>query len=173
MAFGPTPTPGERGSVNVFNQFAVAEKTPFDVSKLAEKFKYRDTGWTIPEAFLGIMFKAGMADGQFTEPEAKAIEQVASRSRALRALSSADLGALNNSVNEKLNNRSDALREACQTLPADMCLPIFAHCVDIVLSDGQLDESEAKFLQQLAELLDIEPDNSRRVMEVLLLKAQY
>jgi uncharacterized tellurite resistance protein B-like protein len=54
-----------------------------------------------------------------------------------------------------------------------MCLPVFAHCVDIVLSDGQLEESEAKFLQQIAELLDIEPANSRRVMEVLLLKAQY
>jgi uncharacterized tellurite resistance protein B-like protein len=119
------------------------------------------------------MFKAGMADGQFTEPEAKAIEQVAARSRALKSLSAADLAAVNNSVNEKLNQRSDALKECCQTLPADMCLPVFAHCVDIVLSDGQLEESEAKFLQQIAELLDIEPANSRRVMEVLLLKAQY
>jgi uncharacterized tellurite resistance protein B-like protein len=170
MALGPASN--ER-TVNVFNNFAVAEKSPFDVDKLADRFRHRNTGWTIPEAFLGIMFQAAMADGAFDEAEAAAIQQVASRSRALNSLSPQDLAAVNNSVNDKLKNRSDALKEACETLPADMCLPVFAHCVDIVLSDGQLLKPEGEFLQRLAEMLDIQPENARRVMEVLLLKAQY
>lgn len=170
MALGPAQN--ER-SVNVFNQFAVAEKSPFDVNKLADRFRHRNTGWSIPEAFLGIMFQAAMADGAFDEAEVAAIQQVAGRSRALNTLSPQDLAATNNSVNEKLKNRPDALKEACETLPADMCLPVFAHCVDIILSDGQLLKTEGEFLHQLATMLDIEPDNARRVMEVLLLKAQY
>jgi uncharacterized tellurite resistance protein B-like protein len=171
MALGPAQN--ERSSVNVFQQFTVAEKSPFDVNKLADKLRHRNTGWTIPEAFLGILFQAAMADGSFDESEVTTIQQVAGRSRALTTVSPQDLAALNNSVNEKLKNRSDALKEACETLPADMCLPVFAHCVDIVLSDGQLLKTEAEFLQQLSAMLDIEPDNARRVMEVMLMKAQY
>jgi uncharacterized tellurite resistance protein B-like protein len=172
MALGPAQN--ERSAVNVFQQFTVAEKSPFDVNKLADKFRHRNTDWSIPEAFLGIMFRAAMADGTFEEAEIAAIQQVAARSRALKALSPQDLAATNNSVNEKLRTRGEgALKEACETLPADMCLPVFAHCVDIILADGQLQKSEAEFLQELAGMLDVTPENARRVMEVLLLKAQY
>ena len=114
-----------------------------------------------------------MADGVFDGVEVQAIQTVAQRSRALTAMSPEDLAKTNDIVNEKLRNRPDALKEACETLPADMCLPVFAHCVDIVLSDGQLLVDEAEFLQQLIRLLDIDPANARRVMEVMLLKAQY
>lgn len=169
MALGPA----QNSPVNVFQQFTVAEKSPFDVDKLADRFRHRNTGWSIPEAFLGIMFQAAMADGAFDAAEVAAIQQVASRSRALNSVSPQELAAANNSVNEKLKNRPDALKEACETLPADMCLPVFAHCVDIILSDGQLLKPEAEFLQQLAQMLDVDPANARRVMEVLLLKAQY
>lgn len=174
MALGPTPTTtNERSTVNVFQQFTVTDKSPFDVNKLADRFKYRTTDWSIPEAFLGILFKAAMADGTFDEVEIAAIQTIAGRSRALTSMSPEDLARTNNSVNDKLRNRPDALKEACGTLPADMCLPVFAHCVDIILSDGQLLPAEAQFLAELTTLLDIEAANARRVMEVLLLKAQY
>ncbi len=173
MNIGPTPATNDRSTVNVFQQFTVAEKSPFDVNKLADRFKHRQSDWSIPEAFLGIMFKAAMADGAFDEVEIATIQTVAGRSRALTAMSPQDLARTNDLVNEKIKNRPDALKEACGTLPADMCLPVFAHCVDIILSDGQLLQTEAQFLAELTILLDIEPANARRVMEVLLLKAQY
>ncbi|MES1200242.1 MAG: TerB family tellurite resistance protein [Pseudomonadota bacterium] len=163
----------EQRTVNVFQTVAVEKQSPFDMGKLADKFRHRNTGWTIPEAFLGLMFSAAMADGNFDPNERDTILAIAKRSRALSSLAPQDLAAANEAVNERLANRPMALEECCQTLPADMCLPVFAHCVDIILSDGQLVQPEAQFLDKLVPLLDIGQENARRVMEVLLLKAQY
>ncbi|MDZ4759555.1 MAG: TerB family tellurite resistance protein [Alphaproteobacteria bacterium] len=159
--------------MNVFQNFAVESKSPFDVDKLADRFRHRNTGWSIPEAFLGILYFAASADGNFDAKEVETIKSVVTRSRAMTALSPQDLAKADASVNERMKSRPNALQEACETLSPDMCLPVFAHCVDIILSDGQLLKPEADFLQALAKMLDIDPDNARRVMEVLLLKAQY
>ena len=35
-------------TINVFQNFAVEKKSPFDVDRLAERFRHRNTGWTIP-----------------------------------------------------------------------------------------------------------------------------
>ena len=163
----------QQPAVNVFQNFAVEKPSQFDVDKLANKFRYKNTGWSIPEAYLCLLFSAAMADGSFDGSEGEVIKQAVSRSRAMTSLSPPDLANANNSVNQRLQQNPNALDEACQTLPAEMCLPVFAHCVEIILSDGQLLKSEADFLQSLTTKLDIEPDNARRVMEVLLMKAQY
>jgi uncharacterized tellurite resistance protein B-like protein len=161
------------GAVNVFQTFAVEQKSAFDIEKLSDKFRHRNTGWTIPEAFLCVLISAAMADGSVNVSETSTIQTLAGRSRALSALSPSDLANANNVVNERMANRPNALEEACATLPADMCLPVFAHCVDIILSDGELLQSEAQWLQALVPMLDLNPDEARRVMEVLLLKGTY
>jgi hypothetical protein len=158
---------------DIFSASAVAEKTPFNLEKLADQFRHRKTDWSIPEAFLGIMLAAAYADGSLTPEEIGEIKALALKTRTLKALSPNELAAINRSVEDRLKTRSTGLQEACETLPADMCLPVFAHCVDIILSDGELLKPEAEFLQTLVPMLDIEPENARRVMEVLLLKNQY
>ena len=160
-------------TVSIFQQVTVEQKSPFDIDKLADKFKHRNTDWSIPEAFLGVLYSAANADGSFDNKEVDIIKGVVSRSRAMTSVAPADLARADASVNEKIKTRPNALQEACSTLPPDMCLPMFAHCVDIILADGQLLKPEAEFLQNLAKLLDIDEANARRVMEVLLLKAQY
>jgi tellurite resistance protein len=163
----------DRGGVNVFQTFAVEQKSAFNLEKLSDKFRHRNTGWTIPEAFLCVLISAAMADGDFNVEERDTIMTLARRSRALSSLAPQDLSAANDAVNERIHNRPNALEEACSTLPADMCLPVFAHCVDIILSDGQLVQTEAQFLETLIPMLDLNADEARRVMEVLLLKGQY
>jgi uncharacterized tellurite resistance protein B-like protein len=161
------------GTVNIFQQVAVETKSPFDVDKLADRFRHRNTGWSMPEAFMCILYAAAAADGNFDPKEVETIKALIQRSRAMTSLSPADLAKADANVNERLKTRPNALQEACETLSPDMCLPVFAHCVDIVLSDGQLLKPEADFLQNLAKMLDVDAENARRVMEVLLLKAQY
>ena len=162
-------------TVNIFQGFAVENKKEFDLAKLADKFRHRNTGWSIPEAYLCVLISAAMADGDFNAEEQANIVTLARRSRALRSLTPQDLAGANNNVNTRRAERGPAvsLKEACETLPADMCLPVFAHCVEIVLSDGELLKAEAEFLQTLTPMLDLRPEDARRVMEVLLLKAQY
>jgi hypothetical protein len=70
-------------------------------------------------------------------------------------------------------NAENAIEDACKTLPAELCLPAFTHCVDIVLADGELLESEARWLEGVMPKLDIDADHGRRILEVLLLKANY
>lgn len=163
----------DRGAVNVFQTFAVEQKSQFNLEKLSDKFRFKNTGWTIPEAFLCVLISSAMADGDFNVEERDTIMILARRSRALRALSPADLSAANDAVNERMHNRPNALDEACATLPADMCLPVFAHAVDIILSDGELLQTEAQYLESLIGKLDLNADEARRVMEVLLLKGTY
>jgi tellurite resistance protein len=158
---------------NIFQTNVVESKSPFDLDKLSDKFRHRNTGWSIPEAFLAILFSAAMVDGDFAADEREAIVGISRRSRVLNSLPPNELSNINNTVNERLQNRPDALKEACETLPADMCLPVFAHCVDIVLADGELLKAEAEFLENLMPMLDVERDHARRVMEVLLLMNQY
>lgn len=170
MALVPTKSDGT--TLQIFSA-AVEQKSPFDLTRLADQFRHRNTGWSIPEAILCIMFSAAMADGSFSDDEKRQIETIALRSRALRAMSPQDLAQANTAVNQRIQQNPNALTEACQTLPADMCLPYFAHCVDIILSDGELVKPETDFLTRLISLLDIDGAHAQRVMEVLLLKAQY
>ncbi|MFT3727238.1 MAG: TerB family tellurite resistance protein [Terricaulis sp.] len=173
MVFGNNNRPSAQPEITVFKTLAAENNSPFNVDRLADRFKYQDTGWSIPEAILCILFSAAMADGSFAEEEQAQVQLIARRSRALRALSPQDLATTNNTVNQRMAQNRNSLQEACKTLPADMCLPYFAHCVDIVLSDGQLAQTETDFLHALIPMLDIDEAHARRVMEVLLLKAQY
>jgi uncharacterized tellurite resistance protein B-like protein len=54
-----------------------------------------------------------------------------------------------------------------------MRLPIFAHCVDIILADGALLPVEADFLNKIMAYLKLEPADGKRVMEVLLVKNRF
>lgn len=160
-------------SLSVMQSFVVEEQSPFDLSKLADSFRHRNTGWTIPEAYLAVLVSSAVADGNFHAEEQEEIMRLARRSRALRAMSPTDLAAANERVNQRLQSNPQALSEAASTLPGEMCLPVFAHCVDIILADGDLTKSEGEFLDSLVPLLDIDATHARRIMEVLLLKAQY
>lgn len=158
---------------NLFASKVAAEKKPFDAAKLADRYRFRATDWTIPEAYLAVLLSAAMADGAFDGLERDSILLAARRSRALATLSPAELAATNDSVIHRLQSRADALREACDTLPREMALSVFAHAVDLILADGDLVKVEAEFLDSLSALLEIERDAATRVLEVLLVKAQY
>lgn len=159
--------------INIFQSYVVPAKTPFDLEKLADRFRRRQTGWSTTEAYMCVLLAACMADGNYDPEEGQTVMATARRSRALGGLSPGDLSKLNDLVNDRLRQNPNALEEACATLPSDMCLTVFAHSVDIILSDGQLVNREAEFLNQLVVMLDIEQDHARRILEVLLLKAQY
>jgi uncharacterized tellurite resistance protein B-like protein len=159
--------------VSIFQDYVVQEKSPFDLEKLSEKFRRRHTGWSTAEAYLCILLTASVADGDFDPEEAESIKTLARRSRTLSALPAGELAKINAIVSQRMGQNPNALQEACGTLPADMCLPVFAHCVEIILADGQLLKSEAEFLDEIAKLLEINPEHARRMLEALLLKAQY
>lgn len=171
MGFGARSK--ESPLINLFSVDGRSHDVKLDFERLAAGYVRQPTGWSIPEAYLGILVSAAVADGSFHVEEQQQIMSLARRSRALSTLAPNELAAANERVNERLQSRPEALKEMCDTLPADMCLPVYAHCVDIILSDGELQTSEAQFLERMVPMLDIDSESARRVMEVLLLKASY
>jgi uncharacterized tellurite resistance protein B-like protein len=164
---------------DVLNIFQAAPEpakssSSFDLDKLTEQFKQqRNTDWSVPEAFLCLLLSAAAADGNVALEEQAEIYALARRSRALKTVNASQLAGANAAVNQRLKARPNGLQEACESLPMDMRLPVFAHCVDIILADGALLPVEAEFLNKIMAFLGIEAADGKRVMEVLLVKNRF
>lgn len=151
-----------------------ARNSSFDLEKLSRQFReQRATDWSVPEAFLCLLLSAAAADGNVSLEEQAEIHALARRSRALKSVPANQLAAANAAVNQRLKNRQNGVQEACESLPVDMRLPVFAHCVDIILADGALLPVEADFLNKIMAFLDIETADGKRIMEVLLVKNRF
>lgn len=164
-------------SGGVINFFQAAPERPpsnFNLEKLAAEFgKARNSDWTVGEAFLCLVLCAVSADGIMAREEQEEVKALLLRSRALKTLTQNQLAAANAVIQKRLAERKNGLEEACTALPSDMRLPVFSHCVDIILSDGALAPVEADFLNRITGMLDIEADDAKRVMEVLLIKNRF
>lgn len=161
--------------INIFQ--AAPERPPassFDFEKLAADFgKNRNTDWTVAESFLCLLLSAVSVDGVFAREEQEEVKALLMRSRALKSLNQSQLAQANAVIQKRLAERKNGLEEACGALPSDMRLPVFAHCVDIILSDGNLHPVEADFLNRITAMLDLPADDAKRVMEVLLIKNKF
>jgi len=144
---------------------------PPDIDLLAQEFQSND--WSIPEAFLCLILSAAYADHQLAEEEKQEIAALIRRSRTMKRHTGTELAELNQAVVLKLRERKDAVKEACQALPVDMRPSIFAHCVDIVLADGQLLQLEAEFLNQITAFLSISADVAQQIQRVVMIKNRY
>jgi uncharacterized tellurite resistance protein B-like protein len=164
---------------DVLNIFQAAPPEPqkssaFDLDELTKQFKgSRATDWSVPEAFLCLLLSAAAADGNVALEEQAEIYALARRSRALKTVDANQLAAANTTINTRLKSRPEGLKEACESLPLDMRLPIFAHCVDIILADGALLPIEAEFLNKIMAFLGLDQADGKRVMEVMLVKNRF
>jgi uncharacterized tellurite resistance protein B-like protein len=166
------------GQISIVNLFEVADPATSRVSmgfdQLVDAFnRQRKLDWTITEAFLGLLLSAAMADGVMSPEEYAEIAALTRRARTLKHLTPAELAATNAAVKQRLDTRPDGLREACEVLPEDMRLSLFAHCVDIVLADGRLLPVELHFLNHIIGLMGINPAEGKRIVETLLIKNRF
>ena len=130
--------------------------------------------WSAPEAFYCVLFSAAGGDGAISHEAQEELLALVHRSRALKTSSGEELFHLNASVVERLRGGHDgALAEACAALPSDMRASSFAHALDIVLSDGDLSEQEARFLNALIAHFKLDVANVRAIADIIILKNKY
>jgi uncharacterized tellurite resistance protein B-like protein len=158
-----------------FPKAAPPTQSAFDnLSKLADDFrKTGNTDWSVAEAFLCLLISAAAADGVLAKEEMNEIQALAGRSRVLKTLNPQQLAAINETVRQRLAKRPNGLQEACAILPAEMRLPLFAHCADIILSDGELRSAEEEFLKKLVGLLNLQASESNLILQALLIKNRF
>lgn len=142
-----------------------------DIGQLAQEFQASD--WSISEAFMCLIVSAAYADHELAEEEKQEIAALVRRSRTMKRHTQAELAVINQTVNKRMRERDNALQEACQALPHDMRISLFAHCVDIVLADGKLLPQEATFLNTITELMGLDAARAKEVMTVIMHKNRY
>lgn len=129
--------------------------------------------WSPEQAYLCLLLSGVFADGKATDSETEYVRGLVKRCRALRGKTPNELAQLNVEVLERMRSRPDHVAEACRALPRDMHLPVFTHCVDVVLADGELVQTERQFLDQLMEKLAMTPEQARKILEVIFEKNRY
>lgn len=133
----------------------------------------RPEGWTAAEAFAAIIFAAASCDSEVAPVEHEELLALIHRSRALKALTPQQLGQINLKIVDRLRDEPSALGDACAALPEEMRLPIFAHALDLVLADGELNADEADFLNTLILNLKLDREDVSKVADVIVLKNSY
>lgn len=126
--------------------------------------------WSVPEAFLTVLFGAATCDGDLAAVEHEELLALVHRSRALKSLTAKQLSELNEKIINRMRGSEVALRDACSELPAEMRLPAFAHALDLVLADGELNQDEADFLNGLILNLNLDRADVERVADVIVMK---
>lgn len=142
-------------------------------SVLLEAAPESKTEWTIPEAFLAILFAAVTCDGELATVEHEELMALAHRSRALKTASAKQLAELNTRIVERMRRTDTMVRDACAALPMEMRLSAFSHALDLVLADGDINAAEAAFLDQLSRYFDLPLGDIERVARVIVEKNRY
>lgn len=162
-----------QNSPAVFGGITAEKKPEFNLRELVSEFPDHQNDWSIPEAFLCLLLSAAFADGKVVEQEQEEIRALAHRSRTLKNLDQNELAQMNKVVLKRRTDRPDWLEEACEALPRDMHLAVFAHCLDISLADGVLVSAEAEFLEKLISTLQINTEDAKLVTKVVSLKNRF
>jgi uncharacterized tellurite resistance protein B-like protein len=159
--------------ISRFETVTVDQYGPF-VSKLPSSLAAeRLEGWSVAEACMHLLVAAALETDMDERRETWSVRNVTARSRSLNALGPADLAQIDHRMWDRMRNNSAALAEACQALPVEMRLPLFGQCVEIVLTEGLLDASQADFLNRLASLLRLDREAAHRMVEALVIKNQF
>ncbi|MEL6474637.1 MAG: TIR domain-containing protein [Pseudomonadota bacterium] len=153
----------------VLERGAAFSESDFDRIELAANSQ----DWSVSEAYLAILLSAVFSDGELAPEESDEIKTLVSRSRIFKCYNDQELAELNEVINRKLAKDEESLEKACNTIPRDMRLSIFARSVDISLADGDLNEAERSFLDELSIHLELDQSEVRKVIEVFYLKNRY
>lgn len=160
--------------ITIFQPGPPAQRSELDINNLLDQFKNnRVSDWTLQQAFMCLLLSAAAADGSVAPEEQYEIFALARRARTLKALDATKLAQVNSEVKQRLRDRPDGLKEACEALPSDMRPSVFAHCVDMVLADGVLMQLESDYLNKIAGYMKLDGELAKRIAEVILLKNRF
>ena len=157
----------------IFGEVASSGGNSKDIDPFKDVQAPESNDWSIPEAYVCILIAAVRADNKVEPEEVDYVKALVKRCKTLRGHSANALAQINLSVSERMRTRPDFIGEACRAMPRDMHMAVFAHCVDISLADGELDEKEKQFLDGLIDEMSITREDAKHVVEVIFEKNRY
>jgi hypothetical protein len=124
------------------------------------------------EAFIAIAFAIIAADGHIAGDEQQELALSMVRMTLFRDMTPEQFEDALYKIYDTLNeNGVDILINAAKTaLTPELRETAFFFAVDLSLSDRVLEESEKNMLGQMQQILEINPDTARKIIEVAMIK---
>lgn len=124
------------------------------------------------EAFIAIAFAIIAADGHIASDEQQELALSMIRMKLFRDMTPEQFKEALYKIYDALKeNGVDFLIEAAKNaLNPELRETAFFFAVDLSLSDRVLDESEKEMLGQMQQILEINPDMARKIIEVAMVK---
>ncbi|WP_017295759.1 tellurite resistance TerB family protein [Geminocystis herdmanii] len=122
------------------------------------------------EAFTIIVLFSAIGDGSLDEQEMDIIVNVLARMNTFRSYRGSMKQLLEKSMKYLLTNPGEALGESIASLPKDLHDTAFAVSVDIIMSDGNVSESEENAMLLLADKLSVTKAKAKKIIEVMIIK---
>ena len=129
---------------------------------------------TMREAVTAILVAAVAADGTIVEQEAERLNALLPSMRVFRQTSAAHLQRLTETALDIIGSTGpDALLPACaEVIPESLRAPLFALAVELVIVDGEVSQTETRFVDSLKSALGIDDEIAANIIEVLLIKSR-
>jgi len=127
---------------------------------------------SVPDALVAVILASVWADSQRNTAEATRLSDLLSTSRVLRrATRDRDSESAGRTITLLAKHGRPAVLAACvAAIPPDMRGTAFANAVDIVFADGNVDEREKAYLDELQQAFGIEDGLALKIVEVLAIK---
>jgi len=124
------------------------------------------------EAFIAIAFAIIAADGHIASDEQQDLALSMIRMKLFHDMTPEQFKEALYKIYGTLNEKGiDWLIDAAKNaLSPDLRETAFFFAVDLSLSDKVLDESEKEMLSQMQQILEIDPDMARKIVEVAMIK---
>jgi uncharacterized tellurite resistance protein B-like protein len=122
------------------------------------------------DAFFAILYACMSADGSVDDEEVTALIALTQQKALFRGV---DVVAMYRRLASKvtaLGPRSETVAQAAPYVAADLRATLFANCVDFAASDGVVGKAEQTILEQIAQALNLDEQQSRTILEVILIK---
>ena len=129
---------------------------------------------TMREAAVAILMAAAAADGALAGEEAERLNVLLPSMSLFRQTSREHLQRLTEMALELVGSVDpETLLLACaEVLPHDLRAPLFALAVELVIVDGDVSATEARFIDSLKSALAIDDEIAASTIEVLLIKSR-
>ncbi len=127
---------------------------------------------TAKEAIPAILVAVANADGDMADEEIGALVGVTRRMRMLESLSDEQHDAMINKLFSflKRNGAAALMQAGISSCPGELRDAAFLMAVDMVLSDGVVEQKEREFLTQLKKALGIPDDLAQVIIKAMQIK---
>ena len=124
------------------------------------------------EGLAGIALCAIAADGMITGEEAAGLGTTLSRMKLFQGMSGRQMNATFEKLARVAREKGvdELMARSAAAVPGDLRATAFAVAADLLFADGDVAESERKFLEKIQKSLGVADDLAVRIVEVMAIK---